>query len=349
MKTDAIKKRNTIAYDKLFDILKIKVHPKKKAWKIYIKPKKLIHTNETNEIESAFKTLYSLKDVRLIIETITDETFRNSWPQILKSLYKENPGFKGFLNGSSASYQNDCVTITLPTQNSFVFLTDKNFSNIFIDMMIKNYNIKVKLKLLYDDKEEENQEYIENLLIEEKQIVSDALKDCNDKNKSNKHNDNIILGKYISDEKIMPIETINSESGMVTVEGTVFFSEIKELNNGSKIVNFYLTDYNDSLNCKLFIKADKNPLKIAEQIREGIRIRLKGNVQFDTYINDVVLYPNSIIEIPKKIRIDTSEDKRIELHTHTNMSSMDGITPAASLIKRAKEWVHKVNCWLLEI
>ena len=121
----------------------------------------------------------------------------------------------------------------------------------------------------------------------------------------------------------------------------MFFSEIKELNNGSKILSFYITDYNDSLNCKLFIKADKNQIKVAEQIKEGICIRLRGNIQFDTYLNDIVLYPNNIIVIPKKIRIDTSEDKRIELHTHTNMSSMDGITPASRLIKRAKDWGHK--------
>lgn len=339
MKTNAIKNRGKITYDKLFKILKIKVNPKKGAWSICIKPKKLIHANEIDEIESKFKTLYSLKEVKLVIETITDETFRRSWSQILKTLYKENPGFKGFLNGSSASYQNNYVTITLPSQNSLAFLKDKNFINIFIDMMIKNYNMEVRLNLLYDNKEDENQEYIENLFIEEKQMVNDALKDCN--NNKNNNSDNIIMGKYISEEKVMPIEAINSESGTVTVEGTVFFSEIKELNNGNKILSFYITDYNDSLNCKLFIKVDKNPVRITERIEEGICIRLKGNIQFDTYLNDIVLYPNSIIQIPKKIRIDTSEDKRIELHTHTNMSSMDGITPASKLIKRAKEWGHK--------
>ncbi len=339
MKKEILNKPNDKSYSRFFDVIKVKVYPKKKAWDIHIKQKKLLSINEKEETEKYFKELYGLKEVELIIESIAKEAFIKSRDEILNLIYKENPSFKGFINGSVLEYKNDCAIITLTSKSALEYLKEKNFNIIFNNIMDKFYNMNIKIKMKHNE-EEENCEYINNLLDEEKQIVKSALKHTNDK--SNSSNDrSVIFGKYISSGRSIRIDEVNSESGSITVEGTVFCVLEKILNNGSRILNFNITDFTDSLSCKLFIKGEKNTNKITDAIKEGACLRVRGNVQFDTYLNETVLYPNCINEIQKAVREDNSQEKRIELHAHTNMSAMDGITPVAKLIERAKQWGHE--------
>lgn len=341
MKKEILNKPNIISYSRIFDVQRIKVYPHKKAWDIYIIPKKLISIKETEKIENSFKNLYSIEEVNLISEVITHEAFIKSWNEILKIICKENPSFKGFLNESSLEYRDNCVTITVSSKSSYDFLQEKKLNIIFNGVLDKFYNIKINTELKHNG-EEKDCEYARDLINEEKQIINNALKQANNKEKSSFENGNLVIfGKHINNGKTTKIEEVNSESGSVTVEGTVFFAEEKLLNNGNRIINFNITDFSDSLSCKLFLKDNKNVNKITEGIQEGACLRVKGNIQFDTYMNESVLYPNCINEIKKAVREDTAKEKRIELHAHTNMSAMDGIAPVTKLIKRAKEWGHE--------
>ena len=76
------------------------------------------------------------------------------------------------------------------------------------------------------------------------------------------------------------------------------------------------------------------------KIKVGSALKIKGKMEYDKYEDDLVLTPESIIEVKRRRRMDNAPEKRSELHLHTNMSAMDALTPVAEYIKRAKEWGH---------
>ncbi len=347
MQTEVTNEDNVLDYRYFFDVLKTKVNPQKKTWDIYVKPKKLFNSKEQALIEEKFEKLYDLNKVRIICENpqSPEEIFgiiKTNWRQIVESILLESPSLTAFINDSDIRHNNGLITVFLDRPGGEDYLKEKKFENILEDTLYKHYNLSMKdLRLCYLCKNSADKKDKE-LLDEESRIIYDVLKNNTKKNEANgKNNDCIILGKLINDKNMINIEEINDESGRVTIEGIVFHLESRLLNNGNEAINFYITDHTDSVICKLFIKEEKTSEVISKRLLVGTSVRVKGNVQFDSYSKCAVLYPNSINEISCKKRIDTSKEKRVELHAHTNMSALDGIASVTDLVKRAKEWGHK--------
>ncbi|MBQ9942051.1 MAG: PHP domain-containing protein, partial [Christensenellaceae bacterium] len=131
------------------------------------------------------------------------------------------------------------------------------------------------------------------------------------------------------------------EGSEVVIEGELLPVECFLTRSGkATIINFALTDYTTSIPCKVFRRGDKRD--IVGDLKAGKWFRAKGKYAFDDYAGENVLEVSVMApaEAPPKPK-DTAEHKRVELHLHTNMSAQDGISSAASYIKRAAEWGHK--------
>lgn len=337
---------NKVIFDKI-NVIKVIVYPKKKQWDIYFNYKELLNIGEIHDMGKEFKDLYNLNSVNLLYEAPIDnkellKIIKSSWEQILAIILLENPGLIGFLNNSLIKYENNNLVIVLNSKNDVDFLKDKNIDIILRKTLTKHYNVNIEGKIVFSHNQDSSDEFDESLLSEERQIIKNALKSAEKakNSKQSKNNSCVIFGKDLNEKITVSLDDIDEESGLVVVEGDIFYLDFKELNNGNKIISFYITDYNNSLNCKLFLKPTAAS-KIEKGLVEGIRVKVKGNVQLDSYTKDIVLYPKSIIKILKEERNDNAKEKRVELHAHTNMSAMDGITSATELIKRAKEWGHK--------
>lgn len=127
------------------------------------------------------------------------------------------------------------------------------------------------------------------------------------------------------------------------IEGEVFNHEIRPLRNASKLLIFTVADKDDSIVCKKFLNNERDEIA-AESIKLGDYVKLEGNAQFDSFIKDMVIMVSSfeIINKPKKIeRLDKEKIKRVELHTHTKMSNMDGIGDVEDYFLTAEKWGHK--------
>ncbi len=149
-----------------------------------------------------------------------------------------------------------------------------------------------------------------------------------------------IFGNKIK-QKPVPIKNISIEDGNVVVWGNVFSLDIRETKDGKrKIISFNITDKTSSYTVKIFELA-QNCEQLIAGISNGRTVMIKGHVEYDDYIKTYCIKATAVMlieEIPVK---DTAEEKRVELHMHTNMSAMDGMTPAAKLIARAAKWGHK--------
>lgn len=142
------------------------------------------------------------------------------------------------------------------------------------------------------------------------------------------------------DIKPVPLRELNRPSRNIVALGEVFASEVKENRNGDKIIfEFAITDCDSSIYCKMVLEVGEDG--ITSQIGSGDVLAVKGSLRFDKYANELILNAADIAKIKKIGRMDKSEDKRVELHLHTCMSSMDAIIPPEDVIKLAQKWGHK--------
>ena len=151
----------------------------------------------------------------------------------------------------------------------------------------------------------------------------------------------ILLGKEFTGTSVKIVDTkIPGES--VIVEGNIFNIEPREIKGEKYIVSFDITDKSDSTTVKFFVKRSVFDNELKDKIKKDAYLRVQGEVQFDKYAKEINIMAKAIMtaQAPPP-RMDTAEEKRVELHLHTQMSSMDGVTPVKTYIKRAIDWGHK--------
>ena len=91
----------------------------------------------------------------------------------------------------------------------------------------------------------------------------------------------------------------------------------------------------------MFLKQEELS-NVRDHVKEGIVLTIRGNAQYDKYVREVSVLATDIIKgQEKEERMDNAEEKQVELHMHTQMSAMDGVSSATDLIKRASKWGHK--------
>lgn len=157
--------------------------------------------------------------------------------------------------------------------------------------------------------------------------------------------DDLIFGKLIQDPIISVNEAIAAYD-MVTIQGEVFFTDNKDIHSkktGKDYVKiaFDMTDRTNSVRVSKFLAADKAG-DTASKIKKGLYCTVQGKMVYDTFAKEMVLEPTGIVKAKKPERRDTYEGmKRVELHLHTNMSAMDGMSSTASLLCRAAKWGHR--------
>ncbi len=155
-------------------------------------------------------------------------------------------------------------------------------------------------------------------------------------------NPDVLYGREF-DGEYTPIADLTEESGVVIIHGQIISCETREIRNERTIVSFSITDFTDTISAKLFVKNEVLP-EILGAVKEGSFIKMKGMVLLDTYDKEVGMA--SVTGIMKGAdfrvkRMDNHMEKRVELHCHTKMSDMDGVSEAKDLLAQAIEWGHK--------
>ena len=155
-------------------------------------------------------------------------------------------------------------------------------------------------------------------------------------------NPDVIYGRDFEEEAIK-IEDIIGEMGEVVIRGKILTLDKREIKNEKTIIIFDMTDFTDTMSVKIFMR-NEQVSEVAEELKPGIFIKLKGISMVDKFDHELTI--GSIAGI-KKIpdfttgRKDTAPHKRVELHCHTKMSDMDGVSEAKDIVKRAYKWGHR--------
>ncbi len=164
------------------------------------------------------------------------------------------------------------------------------------------------------------------------------------RNSSVKRSDNpdVVYGRDFEEDAIA-IEQIQSEMGEVVIRGQIQALDTREIRNEKTIIIIEITDYTDTIVVKMFARNEQVP-EILENVKKGAFLKMKGVTTIDRFDGQLTI--GSVVGIKKipdfrKGRQDTSPEKRVELHCHTKMSDMDGVSDVKDIVKRAMEWGHK--------
>ncbi len=150
----------------------------------------------------------------------------------------------------------------------------------------------------------------------------------------------VVMGKEIRSAPVEIIE-VNAETGRTVLWGDIFEVASREIKDGTRsILTISITDYTSSIDLKIFAEKEKKAA-LLDVLKPGVTIVAQGEVAYNKFDRDVTMSPVAISTVQKKVSTDEEPEKRIELHCHTTMSTMDGMTPAAELVKRAAKWGHK--------
>ena len=156
-------------------------------------------------------------------------------------------------------------------------------------------------------------------------------------------NPDVIYGRDIEDGETIPLEKIVGEMGEVTIRCQVMNVETREIRNEKTIIIMSVTDFTDSIVLKIFTRNEERD-ELLENLKKGAFLKIRGVTTIDKFDSELTI--GSIVGM-KKIadfttsRMDTSPEKRVELHCHTKMSDMDGVSECKDIVKRAKKWGHK--------
>ena len=155
-------------------------------------------------------------------------------------------------------------------------------------------------------------------------------------------NPDVIYGRDFEEDAI-PIETIVGEMGEVVIRGQIMTLDTREIRGEKTIIIMSVTDFTDSIVLKIFTKNENLP-ELMGDLKKGAFLKIKGVTTIDKFDSELTIgYIVGIKKIPDftTIRMDNSPLKRVELHCHTKMSDMDGVTDVGDLVKRAYKWGHK--------
>ncbi|MBQ4159318.1 MAG: PHP domain-containing protein, partial [Clostridia bacterium] len=201
--------------------------------------------------------------------------------------------------------------------------------------------------------------YMENELSEAelrtRQMEEEIIKKLESQRKNTGPSE-VIMGKKIK-SALTEIEDITPELGRVRTSGVIFDVEYKQRRDGAWVVTADFTNKKSSITMKFFCdvpmrgdraaggfsKPSAAKEKIEKRLKKGVKIAVSADIVYDKYMGDYVLFANDINELPndEAVKTDDEPQKRVELHVHTQMSAMDGVSSATDLISHAAKWGHK--------
>ncbi len=335
------------------EILSFKIYSSQREAQVTLLFKEVVTLRILREVQDLLCTTLRVSNFNILPKFSASLFSKEYFSEIVEWLKADSVPVNGFFEGAEAEISGNIMTITL-SHGGCEILKSVRCDTHIAQIVKRLFGIDIEVEFAgvlelteYTDEFKQSQEQVKEKIkikaqTEEKEKKSDKVSklsfDPGDL-PIEREGAVVIAGRAIKDKPI-PLSDVDAESGRVTVWGEIISFDRRETRDGLKYiytVNF--TDYTNSNTLKILCEKEKS--EPYEKLKEGVSILVRGNAGFDKYDKDVTIRPFDISIIKQKKKKDTAEEKRVELHMHTNMSAMDGLTPAKKLVKRAYEWGHR--------
>ncbi|MEE1153795.1 MAG: PolC-type DNA polymerase III [Acutalibacteraceae bacterium] len=324
--------------------------------------------NTENELTKLFPP-YSIR----LKPTFKSELFNTDYYiQLVEQLRRDTPSFNGSLNDSFITIKGDTITVTLKHGGKGILQTkgfDKLLSKLISEEFGLQYNVEydgvlevdVNQPISISKHETQIEKEVRETVVTKIEDYESSMETAVNKAKKQKAEKvdktievrsgaslypQLVTGSYtsvygtVTKATPIPIKDLTEDAGMTNIWGKIFNIESKITKDGKyAISNYSITDFTGSIVVKVFDSVKKaEPLSC---LKKGDIIVVYGKVEYDSYARDTIFAGKAVSTAEITQVVDNAENKRVELHLHTNMSSMDGVSSASDLINRASKWGHK--------
>ena len=309
------------------------------------------------KLKNSFPSVENVK-VDFIYEKKDNENIQEYYDFILKEFCKISPILKTVSERNIKIDENKLIVTVINKSEEMKVLSIKNN----LEKSLKKVGFDIKIEIFLDEKESNKirEEINNNLLKETAEISKIEIKHKEDIIEEKKkyvpkegyqrkpliqepNNKEVVIGRVI-DTEVTHIESVVSENNNVTLEAHIYADvDVRETRTGLKILTVKFTDYTDSMYGKIFVNEEDELRKILSGLKRGKWYKIRGSVKDDKYSRELTLTIRDINILVKdeEETIDDAKNKRIELHTHSIMSQMDGVSSPKDLLSLAQKWGHK--------
>ncbi|MDN7225949.1 PolC-type DNA polymerase III [Planococcus liqunii] len=332
------------------ELTRMTVHKKERTWRFLIKVKQTLPLKLFLLLKERLNTTFAtIANVQLSIEsestTADGDLVMEYWRYVVEEFSDMAPPLRDQLLSQVPEWNGSKLMLCCSHEHEMMALKSKytdKLSGAFQQFGFPR--IAIEFQLAEGDQEAAHLAFMEQRRIEEIEMASKALADMKKRETDRKENGvpsgPFQMGVAIKpDEKIVEIKSIVDEERRVTIEGFVFDVEVRELRSGRSLLTVKMTDYTDSILVKMFSR-DKEDAELMGSLKKGMWLKARGSIQTDTFVRDLVMMAQDMVEINPQLRKDTAEEKRVELHLHTPMSAMDAVSSVDSLVSQAAKWGH---------
>lgn len=256
--------------------------------------------------------------------------------------------------------EGDRVVLTLHSAMALEYARKVGLDARLETLMLDVFRLRVQAVLCCQEDVDEQHKRLEALEAKAREAVREQAEQAakETRSKPKREAEGRIMGAAIGAAQTTPVGELAEDSGRVTVRGEVIAADCRELSGGKmRLLTFSLTDYTSTIGCKALLFYSRRRQggeeshaptaeeiarveAIAKAVRPGCWLTVRGDCQYDKFAREVVVRVSDIEAAQAPVREDRAERKRVELHLHTQMSSMDGVSSATALIAQAAAWGH---------
>ena len=337
------------------ELNRVNIHRKSRVWQFNLTLTKPLPANVytifSQRVNEAFAAIATVKlHITSANPEMDERLLTDYWPFIIEEMSDMSPPIRERLTGQKPVMTGGKMTLYCTNDMELQTMKSK-YVNLISDVYTSFGFSRpvVDFKLTEEDNGEEiaRAAFFAQREAEEEALGQKALADMKQRETSKKENGGTVSGPFRlgtpikQDEPIMEIQHIQDEERRVTIEGYVFDTEVRELRSGRSLLTLKVTDYTDSILVKMFSR-DNEDAEMMKTLKKGAWVRARGGIQNDTFVRDLIMMAQDIMEVAPVIRKDKAPDdrKRIELHAHTTMSQMDAVVSASALVGQAAKWGH---------
>ncbi|MBE6935755.1 MAG: PolC-type DNA polymerase III [Ruminococcaceae bacterium] len=302
-------------------------------------------------IEAAILDLYGLEQFSITRAVKTEVLTEDCLPALFRELKAAYPATNGFLDGARGIIDRPGHALTVELRGEGGdFLTNAGVGRALEQILSERY--QERLNVTFRDGSTEDSAFDKNAVLE--QVMKEAAENAPPPPPKKQESapaatteDGVLFGKRGKDAPAQ-IGDLNLDYGYVTVTGDIFSTAHKTITTKARenvpskelgIMSFDMTDYTGSIRVSRSIDVKKAE-EIFGAIKTGDTVTVQGKLIYNNFEKEMILNPSCILRATREERQDTAERKRVELHLHTNMSMMDGVSSASALVKQAAKWGH---------
>lgn len=339
----------------------VDINRKERRVSIELMVKHMINETLCYDIKNQLQTAMPyLNDINLglhydLAESEKPQAILNFRDNLISILDNESPLCAQIMRESDWSLTENRLTLELVKNSSFI-LTGKKMGQRIEDLI--NSRFGTSIAVCFKDKpEDKNHKNHEEIIIKREQEIIRSTQTAASPSRPRPAGEKKPFTEYKSSKRSKRVRINHELTGMVTklseelpqddeilFTGEIIEVEERVLRSGNLIVIFDVSDYTDSITVKFFISPEEYTDNFKSVVSKGNTVIILGKVQFDDFSKELNVSAQEIgnfYDSNKEVRMDSSEEKRVELHLHTQMSSMDATNHISDYIKRAAKWGHK--------